>query len=269
MPAPVAEEPRGILDPNAKKFRLSRYLPGTELQTFIEYYWIVAWDLRGQEPYLAENLAHPTVHLVIQHGQSNIYGVVTGKFSYLVKDKGRAFGVKFKPGAFYPFVRRPVSEYTNRTIALNEIFGTDAITLECEILALEDDRAMVETAERFLCERSPEYDQKITVINDIIQTISTDRAIIKVDNITERLGIEKRWLQRLFQTYVGVRPKWVIQCYRLHEAAEQLAQGTIEDWPALALNLGYFDQAHFIKDFKAIVGKTPAAYVRNCQKKGV
>jgi AraC-like DNA-binding protein len=55
----------------------------------------------------------------------------------------------------------------------------------------------------------------------------------------------------------------VIKRYRLHEAAEQLAAGEVVDWPRLALDLGYFDQAHFIKDFKTIVGRTPAEYAKN------
>jgi AraC-like DNA-binding protein len=72
----------------------------------------------------------------------------------------------------------------------------------------------------------------------------------------------KRTLQRLFSQYVGVSPKWVIKRYRLHEAADQLGAGEVVDWAKLAVDLGYFDQAHFIKDFKTIVGQTPAEYAK-------
>ncbi len=67
----------------------------------------------------------------------------------------------------------------------------------------------------------------------------------------------------MFNRYVGVSPKWVIRRYRLHEAADRLANGEAVDWPNIALDLGYFDQAHFVKDFKAIVGTPPAKYVRS------
>ena len=67
----------------------------------------------------------------------------------------------------------------------------------------------------------------------------------------------------IFSRYVGVGPKWVIRRYRLHEAAARVAEGGRVDWPALALDLGYVDQAHFIKDFKAIVGRAPAAYAKD------
>src|SRR5258706_16315051 len=105
MPRPAVGEPRGLLNPTtgAKNFQLSRFLPTDELRFFVEHYWIVAWDLRDQEPYVSENLPYPSVHLVIEKYNSKLFGVTTGKFSHLLKDQGRVFGVKFRPGAFYPF----------------------------------------------------------------------------------------------------------------------------------------------------------------------
>ena len=83
-----------------------------------------------------------------------------------------------------------------------------------------------------------------------------------MQDLVDRYGLNKRMLQRLFARYVGVSPKWVIQRYRLNEAAEQLANGESINQAELALNLGYSDQAHFIRDFKSIVGVSPAAYAR-------
>ena len=74
-----------------------------------------------------------------------------------------------------------------------------------------------------------------------------------------RAGIGKRSLQRLFNEYVGASPKWVIRRCRLHEALERLHAGVV-DVAGLAAELGYFDQAHLIQDFKTIVGVTPGQY---------
>jgi len=82
----------------------------------------------------------------------------------------------------------------------------------------------------------------------------------------EEHAIAARQLQRLFREYVGVTPKWVIQRYRLIEAAERLATGVTEDFAGLALDLGYADQAHFIRDFKKLVGRPPAGYARSVQR---
>ena len=80
----------------------------------------------------------------------------------------------------------------------------------------------------------------------------------RVEELCSHAGYSKRTLQRLFREYVGVTPKWVLQRVRLHEAADRMADGE-QDWPRLALELGYFDQAHFIKAFKAVIGLSPAS----------
>lgn len=121
---------------------------------------------------------------------------------------------------------------------------------------------MVEVAEAFLRERLPEWDENIVTVNRVVDLIAADREITRVADVAGRLHLNKRTLQRLFYRYVGVGPKWVIRRYRLHEAAHRLADGEAVDWPEMALDLGYFDQAHFIKDFKAIVGMPPAEYAR-------
>lgn len=71
-----------------------------------------------------------------------------------------------------------------------------------------------------------------------------------------------RQLERVFARLVGVSPKWVIQHYRLFEAAERLDAEPSTDMTRQAYELGYFDQAHFIKDFKAMVGSSPLEYAR-------
>ena len=258
------EKPRGILNFKAgeKKFQLSRHLPAEDLSFFVEHYWIVSWDLRGQEPYVQETLPYPCVHLVFEQDQSRVFGVQTGKFARLLENKGRVFGIKFKPGAFYPFVKSPVSRFTNASISFRDTFGVDGKPLEEAILSREDEGEMIQLAEEFLRARLPEQDEHLRVINEIVECIIAHREITKVDDVVSRLNLNKRTVQRLFKQYVGVSPKWVIKRYRLHEVAERLAGGEVVDWPAMVVELGYSDQAHFIKDFKTIVGRTPAEYAK-------
>src|SRR6266700_5176621 len=106
-----------------------------------------------------ETLPHPSVHLVIEKDQSKVYGVVTRKFARLLENKGRAFGIKFKPGAFYPFVKSPVSRFTNATISFWDAFGLDGQALEEAILSQEDEGELIALAEKFLRERLPEQDK--------------------------------------------------------------------------------------------------------------
>jgi AraC-like DNA-binding protein len=119
--------------------------------------------------------------------------------------------------------------------------------------------AQIETAVAQLRELLPPRDPVADQVAALVQQILDDREICKVDDLVRRCGRSARTLQRLFGDYVGVSPKWVIQRYRLHEAVARIHGGGA-DWAAMALELGYFDQAHFIRDFKAVVGRTPRKY---------
>lgn len=110
-------------------------------------------------------------------------------------------------------------------------------------------------------------DERSDLAARIVQEVMEDRTIIKVEQLSQRTGMSVRQLQRLFHKYVGVTPKWVIKRFRLQEAAERIEKDASKPWAELAIELGYFDQAHFIKDFKAVLGKSPAAYRAECLEK--
>src|SRR5690606_18433965 len=90
--------------------------------------------------------------------------------------------------------------------------------------------------------------------------IASDIGIVAVAQLQARHGLSLRALQRLFHDYVGTSPKWVINRYRLHEAIERLRSGRQVSWTDLALQLGYYDQAHFTRDFRQLAGCTPARF---------
>ena len=117
-----------------------------------------------------------------------------------------------------------------------------------------------------LRKRLPPPDEQAIRIAEIVYAVAADRGVLKVEDLVDRYQLNKRTLQRLFSKYVGVSPKWVIQRYRLHEAAERLASDDSVRQSALAADLGYSDQAHFVRDFKALVGTSPAAYARQARR---
>ncbi len=258
------EKAKGILNPHlgAQHFQLARYLPSPDLSFFIERYWIIHWDLRGRAPYVSQTLPYPCVNLVLEHERSAVFGVATGKFDRLLEGTGNVFGIKFRPGSFYPFIQSPVAAFTNNSLTLESVFGPAAGTLEGCILSQPSHEQMIAAAEAFLRQRLPPQDEQVTLIHHLMDCISGNPAINRVADLLPYTRSSKRSLQRLFHDYVGVSPKWVIKRYRLHEAADQLANGSVPDWARLAVSLGYFDQAHFIKDFKTIVGQTPLEYAR-------
>jgi AraC-like DNA-binding protein len=273
MTRPHAPGPRGLLQrraatPSAGHARL---LPAPELRAYIEHFWIVRWDLRGDRPQLAETLPHPSVYWLTENRRCTINGVPTKRFSRKLRGKGRVFGVKFRPGGLYPFLRSPVGAFTDSYISPGKAFGADGRVVAAELRDLSvaalhandataADERMIACVERLLLARLPKPDPQLAVVAAIATAIVQTQAITKVDQIAERFVVSKRALQRLFHRYVGVSPKWMIKRYRMHEVIERVAAGRAMNWSRLALELGYFDQTHFIKDFKALVGRSPVEY---------
>lgn len=263
------EKPRGILKAPAAggKSGLTRYWPAPDLAPFVEHFWVVRWDVR--EPLAAETVPHPSVHLVLEtSGRAEVVGVMNRKFTRLIEGRGRVVGTKFRPGAFRAFVSRPVSDFTNLRPSVTVVFGERARTLARRVLESDDDLKGIAVLEPFLRNLKPRMDESIDLAGRVAARIAEDRSVLRVEQIVSESGVPLRRLQRLFKEYVGVSPKWTIQRYRLLEAAERMAAGVELVGADLALELGYSDQAHFIRDFKRFVGKTPAVYVRERAARG-
>jgi AraC-like DNA-binding protein len=249
---------RGILRPHEgrRHFRLTREFPSPDLSPWVERHWMVEWDL--DEPYTQELIGHPTINVAVEPATDGVHGIRTARDRKTIAGSGRVVGVKFRPGAFQPFYGASVHQLTNRVVPIATVFGPDGDELIRAVRAEEDEPFAV--MEAFLRARVPEPDSNLDVLADIVRTMLEDPAVVRVDELAARHAMSPRTLQRLFRRYVGVSPKWVLQRYRLHEAAERIAEGRDGDWAATALELGYFDQAHFIRDFKALIGASPAQY---------
>lgn len=261
------DPPRGVLKGSGEldgRIKHERYHPSEDLAVFIEHFWIVEWDLRGREPFLAETLPHPSVHMAFYHdGRAEIGGPATAKFSTQLEDLGGVFAAKFTPAGFYPFANGSVSRFTDTKKTIGDIFGESGAALTDQILAAATIEGRVSLVEDFLQARLPAHDENVETISRMVYATANDREITKVEQLADRNAVTVRSLQRMFAKYVGVSPKWVIRRYRLHEAAEQLGNGRTVDYADLAVELGYSDQAHFLRDFKSVVGVSPGAYAKD------
>jgi len=259
------KEPRGVLRTSFSEgqFQHQRQAPSPALAPFVEHYWFVSWDLRGCQPQQQATLPHPNVHLVVEQGQARIYGVSSGRFHRELAGQDQVFGVKFKAGGFYPFYRKPIADLHNQALDLSACFANYDKELVANIATAKDFSAMCEVAENFLLPYLPHADPKLEFLDTLLKDIQRDRSLLSVADLIRHTGLDKRSLQRMFQVYVGVSPKWVIQRYRLHEAVAQVQAGKACSWSDLALELGYFDQAHFVRDFRALIGMTPGEYEKS------
>ncbi|GAB7181490.1 protein DUF6597 [Kitasatospora sp. Ki12] len=257
-PEPVPDLGRGVLHPAraAELISVERLAPAPAVARFVEYYWLVRWDLHGLPPYEQKVLAHPNVHLVFEAPRARVYGVDRSLFVRRLEGAGHVLGVKFRPGAFRPFAGRPVVSLADRSVPAAEFFGPEVDRRNAGILG-EPAAAL---ADGFLLPRLPAPDPVAEEVAVMVERITAGTDLRRVDELARELGVTVRRLQRLFAEYVGVSPKWVLRRARLHEAAERAGSGGELDLAALAAELGYADQAHLTRDFTAAVGVPPARY---------
>jgi AraC-like DNA-binding protein len=210
-------------------------------------------------------LPHPSVHLVFEPTGAAVYGVSRSRYVRRLSGTGWALGTKFRPGGFRPFVPGPLSGMTDQVLGLGELFGAAGTRLEQRCLARQRPADALVHVHAFLRARLPAAaadDPDVRLVRQLTDSMATAPPGARVADIAASHGVSVRTSQRLFAEYVGVGPKWVLQRYRLHEALAQLHAGADTDWARFALGLGYYDQAHFVRDFRALVGRAPVQYER-------
>ena len=253
--------PRGILHlPTDKPFvGLERFEPCPNLTPFIEHYWSVTWE--RQPKVLRETVPHPSIHLVFEPGATELHGIHQRRFSRWIEGSGRVLGVKFRPGGFRAFTPNQAKTFTNTIVHPSTVFGSTILDLEKNLFTAKDASAAFEHIDSFQAQSKPVSNSELLITSQIVQTVAEDRSITRAEMIAERFAMGLRKIQRLFLDYVGVSPKWVMQRFRLIEAAERIRHSESEiDFADFALQLGYSDQSHFIRDFKVMVGMPPAKY---------
>jgi AraC-like DNA-binding protein len=263
----TVQAPKGVVDPAgaARRIRLATYPPSLPLQPFVDYFWLVEWDMTGRAPEMQRVLPYPNAHLVFDQSRTAIHGVVRGAFDRKVEGAGRVLGVRFKPGALRPFIGFPLSRLADRTMPVDDILKTPGAQAEQHVLSQKDDASMVAAAQALLMAALPAPDPRAATAERAVAAAAATRGPINVAALCEQVGIEERALQRLFSNYVGVSPKWVIQRFRLQEATWRLAAQGPVDLADLACELGFFDQAHFTRHFTALVGQSPMEYWKSQQ----
>jgi AraC-like DNA-binding protein len=278
-PGATRTEPtaRGLLHPveTAALAGLRRDAPVAEaLRPFVERYWSVRWDLTGQAPYRSEVLSHPSVNVSVESGTHPrfgfpmpavlVHGVVTRRFSVDLAGAGRVTAVKFRPGGFAALT--DVLPARNTVTPLAGQLGLRADALLAAVLAEDDDEARAAVFDAALTPLAAEPAQPYLHLQALLDRMIADRTLVRVDQVAALGALSVRSLQRLFAGYVGVSPKAVLARYRLQDAAAAIDSGDIDDLAGLAASLGWFDQAHFSRDFRTVVGTTPSAYLRRARQ---
>lgn len=263
---------RGVLRPaeTARHADLQRHdAVAPELQPFVERYWSVRWDRTGQPAFRSEVLSHPCVNVSVESGThprfgfsmpaALVHGPVTRRFSVDLTGAGRVTAVKFRPGGFTAFTRaRPAPD---SVAELRTELGPPATQLMRAVLDERDDEGRTAALDASLVAYATEPAPAYLELLDLLGQMLHDRGLTRVDQVAARGELSVRALQRTFATYVGISPKAVLARYRLQDAVAAIDAGDAGDLAGLAASLGWCDQAHFSRDFRAVVGTTPSAYL--------
>ncbi|WP_328411672.1 AraC family transcriptional regulator [Nocardia sp. NBC_00403] len=266
--APALDDVKGILHPDeqARHRSLARLPAGPEIGRFVEWYWSVRWDLRGRPPYYAEVLSYPCVNVTFEQTATRtggfVNGVSTTRYIRELSEMGETFGVRFRAGGFGAFTGLNVGSFRDAAVPLARVLP-EADGLTERVLAVSSDLQRRTIIEDFFAGRETDDDPTYRLVLRIVEAMEHDPELTRVDQVTERFDVPIRTLQRMFRRYIGAGPKWVLRRYRLQDGADLLARGHIEDLAALAAELGYFDQAHFSREFAAEVGMAPLEYAKN------
>lgn len=250
--------PKGILDYDLARrhLRISRSLPAESLRDVIECHWQVEWDLPEGRSHLQRNLSHASVSVAWESDGLWIYGVPRKVFEREVRGSGRAFGTKFHPGAAKAFLPAlDVASLTGIRIPFPPLLLPDFPRYPSTDADFRERVLFADGFWRIL--RSDRIAPESVVL---VQAIEADRTLLRVETLAERSGLPLRDLQRLFRTEVGIPPKETIRRFRLQQAADRFDEDPDTGCLDLAMELGYFDQAHFARDFRAVVGVPPDSY---------
>jgi AraC-like DNA-binding protein len=239
-------------------FDLHRWQPTGVAAQFVEHYWSVSWDLR--DPYESTVITFPAVHLTNEWGTDGsrhghtlpavlVHGVVERVFRTTIRGTGTVVGARFHPGGFTARYGRDAGSLTGRVERAEELLPDAPRDVENCLAALESaigsDTSLDETYVR---------------LRKLVELIRDDDRLHRVEQVMEHSPWSARTTQRVFRRYVGVPVKWVLCRYRLQQAALEIESQPGVDHADLAARLGWYDQAHFINDFRTMLGSTPGEY---------
>lgn len=251
---------KGLLTPGAP-VRIARLFPGDRAALFVRHYWLPRWELPAGTSIRQDVLEYPTANLVVEPDGAALFRAHRGLSTRILEGSGWAFGVLLHPGVARGWVGTTLRGQAS-VIPLSRL-GVDSTDVMADAvrtgMAGGDDDAAVTAFESWL-DTLPEPDDDARLVDRIVATVEDDRDLLRVEQLAERFGLGVRHLQRLVAGHIGFGPKWLIQRYRLQEAAAALRSADPPQLAVLAAELGYADQAHFGREFKAVVGATPGAY---------
>ncbi|NOK19851.1 helix-turn-helix domain-containing protein [Corallococcus carmarthensis] len=244
--------------------------PRADLSRFVQRVRVL-WRGPSQDAYV--RLPDGTVELVVRVTSTTCDVHALGPREQVVRKAPSevppdTLGIQFKPGGAYPFFGLPMSELAQRSLSIDTLWGkADGARLRASLAAAPTSQARLHTLETALVDRLHRDDvyepAAAYLVRRGIRLLSGAVELPRVADLARTLGVSERHLRRAFDDVLGMGPKSYARIVRFQRALQASArQGTRPDWGSIAAGAGYYDQAHLIADFRAVLGTTPGAWAR-------
>ena len=177
-------------------------------------------------------------------------------------------GVVFEPGGLRRFVQERSDLFRDRDTALTDVLGGAAGKLRERLLEAEGWAAKLDCMESFLCARlergmgkgTEAESAEAALVRFAAERIRQRPSVARVAGLTREVGYSARRFTEVFRREVGLTPKVYTRVCRFQQAVQQLHRGAELPWAELAVECGYYDQAHFANEFHAFSGVSPTGY---------
>jgi AraC-like DNA-binding protein len=251
---------------------IKEYAPGGILTNYIKSYRVVSSAQEVTNTVLPETSPLMTFrykgefHYIIHNQSAGLPAFALAGLRSAAKEVCLAkhtgiFIVKFKELAFASFFKEPLHYFFEKGISFEDLSLRHKISgVEDQLFEAEDDHERVLLVETFLTSLLKEKG-KDQLMEMALQKIMATNGNIKIKELARSLNISLDAFEKRFRWAAGISPKRFSTIVKMECAVKnKSANRSITD---LALNLGYFDESHFIKDFKSFSGQTPFQYFRN------
>ena len=175
-------------------------------------------------------------------------------------DATRLMGVRFGPSGAAPVLGVAMSEVTGRVETLDDVVGSSAIQLRLRLLETADLEARFLVLEDFVRARLAGHRDGARAIAWVAAEIVRRRGNVAVEALARAVGMSRKSLAGQFHRHVGVGPKAFARVVRFGAAIDAAQAGRRVNWAEVAASCGYFDQAHFTREFREFTGLTPGEF---------
>lgn len=253
------------------------FLPSDTLKPYVKYYWTcttdkdVALEVMYPSGYVELSIEISNGNTVRQFGDRSVKIPsleVLGHFNIPTRatvTKGTAHLItRFYPYASSLFFPDHISNFTNDSIDLSDILRKESTEFYNRLMEQNSIDRKIKTLEAFLIQRlvrNEKNHKTLKLVEQICNHVYRDGESFNMVNLASHYGFSERYIQKLFLDWVGLSPKSFFSIQRFNKSLE-LVRSSAAPLTSVALECGYYDQAHFIKEFKSYTGLTPSQVVR-------